>query len=102
METHQRNGSLREAERDADGDRYEKGRSDGDRSGGEDRSDGVRSGGRERERARFKQRAEVRGRAPEGARPTEAEDGDPPNNGSLCAVESDWSNPSVDQRQASA
>ena len=50
METHQRNGSLREAERDADGDRYEKGRSDGDRSGGEDRSDGVRSGGRERER----------------------------------------------------
>ena len=45
METHQRNGSLREAERDADGDRYEKGRSDGDRSGGEDRSDGVRSGG---------------------------------------------------------
>ena len=29
---------------DADRDRYEKGRSDGDRSGGEDRSDGVRSG----------------------------------------------------------
>ena len=33
---------------------------------------------RERERARFKQRAEVRERAPEGARPTEAKDGDPP------------------------
>ena len=30
---------------DSDRDRYERARSDGDRSGGEDRSDGVRSGG---------------------------------------------------------
>ena len=54
------------------------------------------------ERARFKQRAEVGERAPEGARPTETKDGDPPKEWGLCAVESDWSNPSVDQRQASA
>ena len=36
-------------------------------------------------------------RAPEGARPTETKDGDPPKEWGLCAVESDWSNPSVDQ-----
>ena len=34
-------------------------------------------------------------------RPDE-KDGDPPEEWGLCAVESDWSNPSVDQRQASA
>jgi len=48
-------------------------------------------------KGRASQRAEVGERAPEGARPTETKDGDPPKEWGLCAVESDWSNPSVDQ-----